>query len=255
MRGKVFFVGAGPGALDLLTVRAVRVLEQADVVLHDELVPHDFVTLLHPAAAVVNVGKRCGKPGATQDAINALMIRYAAEGQRVARLKCGDPSVFGRLGEEMEALREADIPFEIVPGVTAALAAAAAARVSLTDRRLASRVQFATANLARGQQQDWAQCLAQNTTLVIYMPGRDFGRLADELLGAGAGADLPCAIVACAGTLEEEVHCTRVSRLSELSLARSPAIVIVGEVVRELENTADSRALGCEDIIPQLISV
>src|SRR2546423_3107134 len=104
MRGKVFFVGAGPGALDLLTVRAVRVLRQADVVLHDELVPRDFRELLHAETHVVNVGKRCGKAGSTQAAINGLMIRYANEGRRVVRLKCGDPSVFGRLGEEMQAL-------------------------------------------------------------------------------------------------------------------------------------------------------
>ncbi|SRR5581483_1871034 len=232
MKGKVFLVGAGPGALDLLTVRAVQLLQRADVVLHDELVPHDFANLLRPTAIRLNVGKRCGKPGASQESINALMVRYAREGRRVVRLKCGDPSVFGRLGEEMDALREAGIQFEVVPGVTAAFAAASAAQVSLTDRRIASRVVLAAGSLANNEQQDWGRCIEQKTTLVIYMPGRDYAVVAGNLLRAGADPDMPCAVVARAGALDEEVRRTTVSKLPELSAAASPSVLLIGEVVR-----------------------
>src|ERR1051326_1033126 len=140
MRGKVFFVGGGPGPLDLLTVRPIRTLQQANVVLHDELVPQDFRELLSPSAIVINVGKRFGQCGTTQAAINVLMVHHARRGARVVRLKSGDPSIFGRLGEEIDALREAEIDFEIVPGITTAVAAAASARFTLTQRGVASRL-------------------------------------------------------------------------------------------------------------------
>src|SRR5512133_3567650 len=194
MKGKVFFVGGGPGALDLLTVRAVRTLQQADVVLHDELVPQDFRELLSPSAVVINVGKRCGYRGTTQDAINILMIHHARRGRRVVRLKSGDPSIFGRLGEEIDALREAGIEYEIVPGITAAVAAAASARLTLTERGVASQLTLATASLANEQTPEWHECIRDGSTLVIYMPGRDFQRLSLQLLGAGADPDLPCAV-------------------------------------------------------------
>src|SRR4051812_36191290 len=155
MKGKVFFVGAGPGAADLLTLRAMRVLRQADIVLPDDLFAAEGLELASPETRGMNGGKRCGRAGISQTELNQLMVAHARANQRVVRLKCGDPSVFGRLGEEIDALREAGISFEIVPGVTAALAAAASAQISLTDRRIASRVVFATASLARGQNQDW----------------------------------------------------------------------------------------------------
>ncbi len=236
MKGKVFFVGAGPGALDLLTVRAVRVLQHADIVLHDELVPHDFVQLLPPATRILNVGKRCGRPGTSQDAINLLLVRHAREGHRVVRLKCGDPSLFGRLGEEIEALCRAGIAFEIVPGVTAAVAGAAAARISLTDRRIASRLVFAAGTLADGKSSDWRKCIEEKTTLVIYMPGQDYNSLAARLRGAGAPAHLPCAVIARAGAVDEEVLRTTVSGLPDVHMSRSPAIVIIGDVVRQVVN-------------------
>ena len=133
-KGTVYLVGAGPGDPELLTVRALRLLEQADVVFHDDLVPDEVLALANPHALVTSVGKRCGRPRITQQGIHALMIESARAGQSVVRLKRGDPLVFGRAGEEIAALRAAGIPFEIVPGVTAAFAAGAALALPLTDR-------------------------------------------------------------------------------------------------------------------------
>src|SRR5215467_2680877 len=133
MPGKVYIVGAGPGAADLLTLRAASLLHAAEVVLHDDLVPQEVLEHVSASAEVINVGKRCGRHGASQEQINQLMVRYAAEKSTVVRLKSGDPAMFGRLGEELDVLRDAGVPFEIVPGVTAATAAAAAAGFTLTD--------------------------------------------------------------------------------------------------------------------------
>src|SRR5437588_7096516 len=135
MHGKVTIVGAGPGAADLLTLHAATVLKSAQIVLHDDLVPQEILDLCPASAQVINVGKRCGRKGSSQEQINALMVWHAQEtpGQTIVRLKSGDPAVFGRLGEELDALRRAEVEFEIIPGVTAASAAAASAKITLTD--------------------------------------------------------------------------------------------------------------------------
>src|SRR5262249_42650202 len=153
MPEKIYIVGAGPGAADLLTLRAASLLRSADVVLHDDLVTQEILALCPPTAERVNVGKRCGRRGRTQEQINALMLWYAAETKAeggaeavIVRLKSGDPAVFGRLGEEMDALRRAGVDFEVVPGITAAVAAAAAANITLTDRRAASALVLVTAH-------------------------------------------------------------------------------------------------------------
>jgi uroporphyrin-III C-methyltransferase len=140
MNGKVFLVGAGPGEPDLLTVKALRLIKSADVVLHDDLVSSEILELIPATAHVRNVGKRCGRKSTPQLEINALLIAFASFGLRVVRLKGGDPSIFGRGGEEMDALRKADVEFEVIPGVTSALASAAAAQVSLTHRDKSSAV-------------------------------------------------------------------------------------------------------------------
>ncbi len=230
MNGKVFFVGAGPGSPDLLTVRAVRVLERADVVLHDDLVPQAIVELARAGATVIHVGKRCGRHGVSQQAINQMMVDFSRAGRAVVRLKSGDPAIFGRLGEEMDALHDADIEFEVVPGVTAGLAAAAGTGISLTDRRFASSVIFTTASLARDGRQDFRALISSSTTVVIYMPGRDYAQLASELRNAGAAAALPCAVVSRAGTAEERVAVATVETLGNVA-SDAPSLVIVGEVV------------------------
>ena len=145
MKGKVYIVGAGPGDPELLTLKALRVLKTADAVLHDDLVAPEIVQLISPTAQVHDVGKRCGKKKIQQEEINFLMIALADSGLRVVRLKSGDPMIFGRAGEEIEALRRADIPYEIVPGVTSALGAAAATEIPLTHRRASSALVFITA--------------------------------------------------------------------------------------------------------------
>ena len=148
MKGKVYLVGAGPGDPELLTLKALRVLKAADAVLHDDLVAPEILQLISPSAQVHDVGKRCGKKKIQQEEINFLMIGLADSGLQVVRLKSGDPMIFGRAGEEIEALRRADIPYEIVPGVTSALGAAAAVEIPLTHRRASSALIFITAHQA-----------------------------------------------------------------------------------------------------------
>jgi len=241
MKGRVVFVGAATGAADLLTLRAVRCLENADVVLYDDLVASEALEFAAPAAIVRSVGKRCGRRGMSQDAVNALMVDYARQGKRVVRLKSGDPGVFGRLGEEIGALRHAGVAFEIVPGITAALTAAAAARITLTDRRVASRVVFVAAHLAGGKRQDWAEIVNANTTMVIYMPGPNLAQLGAELQAAGVAANFPCAVVSHAGAVEETTATGTVGELARFRVAEAPAVVIVGEVVNAIKAASDEK--------------
>ena len=229
MSGRVYFIGAGPGSADLLTVRAARLLSAADVVLHDGLVSPEVLGMAGRRARIIHVGKRCGNHSLTQEALNAMLV-YAAEGHAaVVRLKSGDPSIFGRLGEEMDALRAAGIGFEIVPGITAAVAAAAAAQVSLTDRRFASQVVFTTASRAGGEHNSYRQ--PANATVVVYMPGRDYERLASQLVDSGYAPDTPVSVVSCAGSKSESKISTTLGNLPIVSPA-APSVLIVGEVAR-----------------------
>ncbi|MGB6687712.1 MAG: uroporphyrinogen-III C-methyltransferase, partial [Terracidiphilus sp.] len=189
--GTVYLTGAGPGALDLLTLRARALIRTAGCILHDDLVPAEILSLARADALVVNVGKRCGQKLVTQEQIHAWMIEYAREGRSVVRLKGGDPSVFGRAAEEIAALTQAAVPFAIVPGVSATLAAAAAARVSLTDRDSSSRVVLTTrhraGNLTGGVCADDV-----GSTLALYMPGKDYAALQQELLAKGWPPETDC---------------------------------------------------------------
>ena len=230
MFGKVYLVGAGPGDPELLTRKAWRVLQSADAVLHDDLVPEEILAILPASARILNVGKRCGAKGISQPEINDRMISLAHEGKIVARLKSGDPLLFGRAGEEMEALRAAGIDFEVIPGVTSALGAAASARISLTDRRHASRVVFVTAHREGGSGLVHEHDVAGDTTYVIYMPGNRYAALSTELQAAGIGAEIPCVLISRATTKDEQVWRTTVGKLAECPAAISPALVIVGAV-------------------------
>ncbi len=207
MPGKVYLVGAGPGDPELLTRKAWRVLQSADVVLHDDLVSEEILRVLPRTAQVVNVGKRCGAKGISQDEINERMVSAARTGKIVARLKNGDPLVFGRAGEEMEALRQAGVEFEVVPGVTAALGAAAAAKISH---------------------------IANDTTYVIYMPGNRYTELVEELRAAGIGAEIPCVVISRATTKDETVYRTTVGKLPQSPEAVAPSLLIVGSVAGPL---------------------
>src|SRR6478736_1152606 len=234
MSGKVYIVGAGPGAADLLTLRAATLLRAAQVVLHDDLVPQEILGLCPASAQVVNVGKRCGNRGCSQEQINALMVWHAREvqSQTIVRLKSGDPAVFGRLGEELDALRRAGVEFEIVPGVTAASAAAAAARITLTDRRAASALVVVTAHNSRNESLSKTVEPARST-YAIYMPGPDYSKTVQGLLESGCELTTPCAVVSNAGRVNEEVRYLTLHELQSANGIPAPAILIVGEVAAE----------------------
>ena len=241
MSGKVYLVGAGPGDPELLTLKAARLLEHADVVLHDALVSGGVLAMISPAAETINVGKRAGHKLLTQDEINALLVSYGRTRAVVVRLKGGDPSIFGRAGEEIEALRAAGIEYEIVPGISAALGAAAAAGMSLTDRRVASQILFTT--FSRGNNasaMDWG-CVTSTTTLVLFMPGADYKEVSERLLEGGLPAELPCVIVSQATGAQQEVRWSSVARLASEEKLPAPALLIVGRVAsREIAEISAS---------------
>lgn len=234
MSGKVYIVGAGPGAADLLTLRAATVLRAAQVVMHDDLVPREILDLCPPSAQVINVGKRCGSRSRSQEQINGLMVWHARETQSqiIVRLKSGDPAVLGRLGEELDALRRAGVEFEIVPGVTAASAAAASAKITLTDRRAASALVVVTAHSTRNESLSETVEPARST-YAIYMPGPDYSKTVQGLLESGHEPRTPCAVVSNAGRVNEEVRYLSLHELKSANGIPAPAVLIVGEVARE----------------------
>ncbi len=240
--GKVFLVGAGPGDPELLTVKALRVIQHADVVLHDALVSDTILALLPTTATIIDIGKRRGHKLLTQDEINALLVHYGTSlpNANIVRLKGGDPTIFGRAGEEIEALREAGIAYEIVPGITSAIAAATAAGISLTDRRYASSLVITTGH--RGPDKEgleWDKLVTSNSTVVIYMPGTDYGKLAEDLHAAGLSKATPCAVVSHAGRADQQVLWTNLDHMRGRSSLPAPAIVIVGDCAAALPAIRD----------------
>jgi len=241
MSGKVYLVGAGPGDPELLTLKALRLLRAADVVLHDDLVAPEVLALIPPTTQVHNVGKRCGRKSITQEEINALLVDYASDGLTVVRLKGGDPLIFGRAGEEIEALREAGITLEVIPGVTSALGAAASAQIALTDRRLASKLVFVTAHRCAGKTPtDWQVITSPDATLVVHMPGDNYGVLAAELCAAGLCGETPCAVISRATTPEEQIHRTTLEKLPEVPRLPAPAVLFVGAVAADRRRQDDA---------------
>jgi len=232
--GNVYLVGAGPGDADLLTVKAVRLIESADVILHDDLVPQAVLDFASASAEIENVGKRCGAKNITQDEINTLMVEHARAGRSVIRLKSGDPLLFGRAAEEIGALTEAGIPYAVVPGVSAAFAAAASLGRSLTDRTCASNVIFSTGHHAQSHNRAPLPAL-EDATRVVYMPGRDLTLLAEEWMAEGLPADLPCAVVSRAAQPEQQVVHTTLGALGETEPAAAPSLLIAGWTVREAD--------------------
>jgi uroporphyrin-III C-methyltransferase len=232
LRGRVSLVGAGPGNPELLTVKAQRLLREADVVLHDDLVPAAILALARPHALVTSVGKRCGAKAVTQAEINEQMIEAARRGLAVVRLHGGDPGIFGRLGEEIDALEAADVPFEVVPGITAGSAAAAALGVSLTDRRKSSRVIMVSGhratNTAPHAHPNWKEVAREDATLVIYMPGNSFATLGEELLAAGLSAEIPAVVVSRAATPGQQHRRATLGTLHHLPPMDSPAVLLIG---------------------------
>ncbi len=236
--GKVWLVGAGPGDPELLTIKAQRALQAADVVLHDDLVSAEVLALVPATAEVRYVGKRSadhekGRDIAVrQEEINFLLVEHAKAGKQVVRLKSGDPLVFGRLAEEMEALREAGVAFEIVPGVTSAFGAAAAAQIPMTHRRASSAVVFVTAQTAQGREgADWTRFAGADTTVVVYMPGRDRAGIAQRLIAAGNPLHTPCAMISQATTPQQRVYATTLAGLHRAPDLPAPTLLVIGEVV------------------------
>jgi len=233
--GKVYLVGAGPGAPDLLTLRAARLLEAADVVLHDALVHPDTLALAR-RARLVDVGKRYGKVSTEQRFINRALLEAARTHAIVVRLKGGDPMLFGRAQEELEALAQAGIECEVVPGVTAALAAAAATRVSLTRRGIARTVAFLTPRVGRDEAASaWLPAAMGADTVVLYMAAGASQSIATELIAAGKPADMPAVVVESATLPGEQRHFTTLAALAAEALPRAhgPVVMALGEVFRD----------------------
>lgn len=246
-KGKVHLVGAGPGDPQLLTVKAHRLIERAAVILHDDLVSAAILAVAGVRAEVVNVGKRCGAKAITQPEINARMIESARRGLDVVRLHGGDPAIYGRLAEEIDALEEAGIPFEIVPGVTAGTAAAAALGFSLTDRRRSSRVIIVSGHRASKnapqEKTDWKEVTREDATLVVYMPGNNFSMLREELLAAGLPPDTPAILMSHIGMPEQQQRFATLADLDRLPPLATPAVLIIGRTidrVGHLEDPADT---------------
>jgi len=234
--GKVFLVGAGPGDPELLTLKAAKALRSADVVLHDELVSTEILALIPSRTQLINVGKRAGQKSVPQEQINRLLVDHALLGLRVVRLKGGDPFIFGRGGEELEALRRAGIEAEVVPGITAALGASAALQVPLTHREISSTLILVTGSSQKTEHiNNWPEKLPSNATVVVYMPGSDLAALQQRLLASGVAPGMPCAIISSATTEFEQVHITTVASLSGSPSLAVPRLLVVGEVVRFAE--------------------
>jgi uroporphyrin-III C-methyltransferase / precorrin-2 dehydrogenase / sirohydrochlorin ferrochelatase len=233
--GEVTLVGAGPGDPELLTLKALRALQDADVILHDRLVSDAVLDLARRDAVRICVGKSAGKDGSTQAEINALLIEHAAEGRRVVRLKGGDPFVFGRGGEELQALAAARISFSVVPGITAALGAAAYAGIPLTHRDHAHGVTFVTGHApGDGQEPDWRALAMPGITAVFYMGLARLDQLVEKLLEHGAPGSRPAAIVAQGTTANQRVITATLATIRHIAAAaelESPALLVVGDVV------------------------
>ncbi|CAB3803655.1 Siroheme synthase [Paraburkholderia ultramafica] len=230
---RAWLIGAGPGDVELMTLKATRALAQADVVLVDDLVNPDVLQFARADALVVYVGKRGGHPSTPQAGIVAQMLEHARAGRSVARLKGGDPFVFGRGGEEQQALHEAGIDVEVINGITAGIAAPAAIGIPVTHRDYAQGVVFVTGHGAGSGEPDWAALVATRMTLVIYMGMRRLNEIVGALLAAGMRADTPCAAIESA-TRPEQRHV--LARLADFAGAvtcvglGSPAIVVIGGV-------------------------
>jgi len=234
--GTVYLVGAGPGDPDLLTLRAARLLQSAGLVVHDGLIDPAVLALAPADAVLVSVAKRRAHHTMPQHEINALLVREALAGRDVVRLKGGDPFVFGRGGEEAEACRAAGVPVEVVPGVSAALGAAAAAQVPLTHRDHASIVSFVAGQCKGLSEQNWAGLAGKGRTLVIYMGVKTAPQIAEKLMGDGLAPEVPVAVIENAARPEMRVLRASLAGLPavvERERVKSPAVIVIGEVAAQ----------------------
>jgi uroporphyrin-III C-methyltransferase len=236
--GKVFLLGAGPGDPELLTVKALRILQGANVVLHDSLVSDEILRLIPASAEKIDVGKRAGFKLLTQDEINSLLVAAAKDHRIVVRLKGGDPMLFGRAAEEIRALQVAGVEVEIAPGISAAFGAAAAAKISLTDRRVASHVLFTTYSRSESRTLPGIG-LTSETTVVVYMPGPDYSGASHWLQEAGLPAETPCRVISKATQREQSMTATTLEGLKKLIALPAPALLLVGRVAAPWSEETD----------------
>jgi len=234
-QGEVYLIGAGPGDPDLLTFRAFRLLQQSEVVLYDRLVSDKILAQINPDAEMIYVGKQRANHSVPQQNINQLLVDYAASGKRVARLKGGDPFIFGRGGEEIELLAENQIPFQVVPGITAAAGCASYSGIPLTHRDHAQSVRFVTGQLKDGSVNlPWEQLVAPDQTVVIYMGLNGLPIISRQLMHYGMAPDTPAAMIEQGTTLNQKVHCSTIEQLPQIVdrlEVTPPTLLIIGSVV------------------------
>ncbi|QNA99367.1 uroporphyrinogen-III C-methyltransferase [Massilia sp. Se16.2.3] len=246
--GKVYLIGAGPGAADLITVRGARLLAQADVVLYDALVTPEMLELCSQAT-LISVGKRSGQRSTAQEAINRLLVDCASEYRLVVRLKGGDPMLFGRADEELRALESEGIEVEIVPGITTAVAAAAVTKAPLTRRGVARSVAFFTSSTAPDQPEHPA--LPHTDTLIQYMGGREAAATAERLLARGRSADTPVVVVENCSRHDERIERLTLTDLARgLGTAHGPVLVMIGEALRLREHQTRGRQSSAAGALP-----
>lgn len=231
--GTIYLVGAGPGDPELLTIRAARLIERAGIIVHDGLVDPAILALARPDAELISVAKQRSKHTMQQEDINALLVSIARSGEDVVRLKGGDPFVFGRGGEEAEAARAAGVPVEVVPGISAANGAAAAAQIALTHRDASSIVSFVAGQCKGLKDQDWAGLAGKGRTLVIYMGVKTAPQIAEKLMEDGLAPDMPVAVIENGTRPDMRVLRGLLAGLPELvenEKVVSPALIVIGEV-------------------------
>ncbi|MHA7819148.1 MAG: uroporphyrinogen-III C-methyltransferase [Erythrobacter sp.] len=245
--GTIYLVGAGPGDPDLLTLRAARLIGEADVIVHDGLVSRDILALSSRDARLISVAKSRARHTLPQDGINDLLVRLALDGKNVVRLKGGDPLIFGRGGEEAEAARAAGIPVEIVPGISAANGAAAAAQIALTHRDASSVVSFVAGQCKGLSDQDWSGLAGKGRTLVIYMGVKTAPQIAEKLMADGLAPDMPLAVIENAARPEMRVLRAPLAGLLDLverENVKSPALIVIGEVTAREDAALAEIAVG-----------
>lgn len=252
--GMVWLVGAGPGDAELLTRKAERLIRSASVIFHDALVGPEVLALASPGCRLVYVGKRSGRHSKDQQSIDALIVEAGLAGERVVRLKGGDPSIFGRSAEELNACRAAGVPVAVCPGITAASAAAASLGRSLTLRGMARKLTFVTAHARAGEtfELDWKGFADPQGTLAIYMGKSEAGTISRGLMGAGLAPDTPVAVIENASLPGERHLSTRLDLLAlaaRTGLGSGPAILLIGQALGDAATGAAARQFAAADLL------